>query len=195
MKVKNKDRIKRQNKKTIRSEMVNMLVWTSIMTMLLVGGGLSVIIFQWSSIALREDMDFYMESVEKQFTNHLLFWERSVIYLSENENMNYFFRTGSTEGIEKVMKQGVNLFSNQNMVSDTFPIVSDYYVFSKNIKTNIINFLLILKNEQKSYIIILQYKYICTYVAYAKHNKLDFTYLIRKGDSNAELFLMMDNKS
>lgn len=65
MKVKNKDRIKRQNKKTIRSEMVNMLVWTSIMTMLLVGGGLSVIIFQWSSIALREDMDFYMESVEK----------------------------------------------------------------------------------------------------------------------------------
>lgn len=44
MKVKNKDRIKRQNKKTIRSEMVNMLVWTSIMTMLLVGGGLSVII-------------------------------------------------------------------------------------------------------------------------------------------------------
>lgn len=58
MKVKNKDRIKRQNKKTIRSEMVNMLVWTSIMTMLLVGGGLSVIIFQWSSIALREDMDF-----------------------------------------------------------------------------------------------------------------------------------------
>ena len=52
MKVKNKDRIKRQNKKTIRSEMVNMLVWTSIMTMLLVGGGLSVIIFQWSSIAL-----------------------------------------------------------------------------------------------------------------------------------------------
>lgn len=60
MKVKNKDRIKRQNKKTIRSEMVNMLVWTSIMTMLLVGGGLSVIIFQWSSIALREDMDFYL---------------------------------------------------------------------------------------------------------------------------------------
>lgn len=140
MKVKNKDRIKRQNKKTIRSEMVNMLVWTSIMTMLLIGGGLSVIIFQWSSIALREDMDFYMESVEKQFTNSLLFWERSVIYLSENENMNYFFRTGSTEGIEKVMKQGVNLFSNQNMVSDTFPIVSDYYVFSKNMEYKGIHF-------------------------------------------------------
>lgn len=140
MKVKNKDRIKRQNKKTIRSEMVNMLVWTSIMTMLLVGGGLSVIIFQWSSIALREDMDFYMESVEKQFTNHLLFRERSVIYLSENENMNYFFRTGSTEGIEKVMKQGINLFSNQNMVSDTFPIVSDYYVFSKNMEYKGIHF-------------------------------------------------------
>lgn len=140
MKVKNKDRIKRQNKKTIRSEMVNMLVWTSIMTMLLVGGGLSVIIFQWSSIALREDMDFYMESVEKQFTKHLLFWERSVIYLSENENMNYFFRTGSTEGIEKVMKQGINLFSNQNMVSDTFPIVSDYYVFSKNMEYKGIHF-------------------------------------------------------
>lgn len=140
MKVKNNDRIKRQNKKTIRSEMVNMLVWTSIMTMLLVGGGLSVIIFQWSSIALREDMDFYMESVEKQFTNHLLFWERSVIYLSENENMNYFFRTGSTEGIEKVMKQGINLFSNQNMVSDTFPIVSDYYVFSKNMEYKGIHF-------------------------------------------------------
>lgn len=140
MKVKNKDRIKRQNKKTIRSEMVNMLVWTSIMTMLLVGGGLSVIIFQWSSIALREDMDFYMESVEKQFTNHLLCWERSVIYLSENENMNYFFRTGSTEGIEKVMKQGINLFSNQNMVSDTFPIVSDYYVFSKNMEYKGIHF-------------------------------------------------------
>ena len=132
--------MKVKNKKTIRSEMVNMLVWTSIMTMLLVGGGLSVIIFQWSSIALREDMDFYMESVEKQFTKHLLFWERSVIYLSENENMNYFFRTGSTEGIEKVMKQGINLFSNQNMVSDTFPIVSDYYVFSKNMEYKGIHF-------------------------------------------------------
>ena len=132
--------MKVKNKKTIRSEMVNMLVWTSIMTMLLVGGGLSVIIFQWSSIALREDMDFYMESVEKQFTDYLLFWERSVIYLSENENMNYFFRTGSTEGIEKVMKQGINLFSNQNMVSDTFPIVSDYYVFSKNMEYKGIHF-------------------------------------------------------
>mgnify|MGYP000531389958 FL=1 len=104
MKVKNKDRIKRQNKKTIRSEMVNMLVWTSIMTMLLVGGGLSVIIFQWSSIALREDMDFYMESVEKQFTNHLLFWERSVIYLSENENMNYYKRRGSNRGKMPVLQ-------------------------------------------------------------------------------------------
>ena len=54
--------------------------------------------------------------------------------------MNYFFRTGSTEGIEKVMKQGVNLFSNQNMVSDTFPIVSDYYVFSKNMEYKGIHF-------------------------------------------------------
>ena len=88
MKIKNAKR--RNNKKTIRSELVKLLVWTSILTMLVVGGGLSIIIFRWSSIALREDMDFYMESIQQQFTNYLLFWEESVIYLSENEKMNTF---------------------------------------------------------------------------------------------------------
>ena len=124
MKIKNAKR--RNNKKTIRSELVKLLVWTSILTMLVVGGGLSIIIFRWSSIALREDMDFYMESIQQQFTNYLLFWEESVIYLSENEKMNTFFRTGTTDGVQSAMEQGINLFSNQNMVSDTFPIVSDY---------------------------------------------------------------------
>ena len=138
MKIKNAKR--RNNKKTIRSELVKLLVWTSILTMLVVGGGLSIIIFRWSSIALREDMDFYMESIQQQFTNYLLFWEESVIYLSENEKMNTFFRTGTTDGVQSAMEQGINLFSNQNMVSDTFPIVSDYYVFSENLRYEGIHF-------------------------------------------------------
>ena len=138
MKIKNAKR--RNNKKTIRSELVKLLVWTSILTMLVVGGGLSIIIFRWSSIALREDMDFYMESIQQQFTNYLLFWEESVMYLSENEKMNTFFRTGTTDGVQSAMEQGINLFSNQNMVSDTFPIVSDYYVFSENLRYEGIHF-------------------------------------------------------
>lgn len=125
---------RKKSKKTIRSELVSMLIGTSIITMLVVGGILSGIIFRWSSLALRDDMDFYMESVQRQFTDHLLFWEESVIYLSENAEMKRFFRNGSVDGIEQVMEQGVNLFSNQNMISDAYPVVSDYYVFGKNMK-------------------------------------------------------------
>ncbi len=51
---------KDSNRSTIRSELVRMLIWTSIITMIVVGGVLSVIVFQWSSITLKDDMDFYM---------------------------------------------------------------------------------------------------------------------------------------
>lgn len=125
---------KDSNRSTIRSELVRMLIWTSIITMIVVGGVLSVIVFQWSSITLKDDMDFYMQSVQREFAKHLLFWEESVIYLSENAEMKKFFQDGSTWEIEQVMEQGINLFSDQNMVSDTYPVISDYYVFSKDMK-------------------------------------------------------------
>ena len=114
----------------------------------------------------------------------------------------------SEEEIKKILNDNYDIVANQveeinRGTADIFKIIADKgkYIlkyFSEGrtkesvIKeTNIINFLLILKNEKISYIIILQYKYICTYIAYVKHNKLDFTYLIRKGDSDADLFFMV----
>lgn len=121
-------------KKTIRSELVGMLIGTGITTMLVIGGVLSFILFRWSAVTLKSDINSDMESIQQQFTNHLLFWEESIIYLSENSEMEAFFGDGLTDGVEQVLEQGVNLFSNQNMVSETYPIVSDYYVFNKNMK-------------------------------------------------------------
>ena len=121
-------------KKTIRSELVGMLIGTGITTMLVIGGVLSFILFRWSAVTLKSDINSDMESIQQLFTNHLLFWEESIIYLSENSEMEAFFGDGLTDGVEQVLEQGVNLFSNQNMVSETYPIVSDYYVFNKNMK-------------------------------------------------------------
>lgn len=121
-------------KKTIRSELVGMLIGTGITTMLVIGGVLSFTLFRWSAVTLKSDINSDMESIQQQFTNHLLFWEESIIYLSENSEMEAFFGDGLTDGVEQVLEQGVNLFSNQNMVSETYPIVSDYYVFNKNMK-------------------------------------------------------------
>lgn len=121
-------------KKTIRSELVGMLIGTGITTMLVIGGVLSFILFRWSAVTLKSDINSDMESIQQQFTNHLLFWEESIIYLSENSEMEAFFGDGLTDGVEQVLEQGVNLFSNQNMVSETYPIVSDYYVLNENMK-------------------------------------------------------------
>lgn len=60
-------------KKTIRSELVGMLIGTGITTMLVIGGVLSFILFRWSAVTLKSDINSDMESIQQQFTNHLLF--------------------------------------------------------------------------------------------------------------------------
>ena len=122
--------------KTIRSELIRMLVSTCLITMLVVGVVLTVIIFRWSSMKARDDMEFYMESVQQQFSDRLLFLEESVTYLSANDTIDEFFLydRGSEEEIQKVLEQGVNLFSSRNLISESFPVVKDYYVFNKNMR-------------------------------------------------------------
>ena len=45
-----------------------------------------------------------------------------------------FRSRGSEEEIQKVLEQGVNLFSSRNLISESFPVVKDYYVFNKNMR-------------------------------------------------------------
>lgn len=126
-------RHKSKNQKTVRSELIRMLVSTCMITMLVVGIVLSVLIFRWSAIKAREDMEFYMESVQQQFSDKLLFLEESVTYLSVNDEIDSFFlhNEGTEENLQKVLEQGVNLFSSRNLIGETFPVVKDYYIFNK----------------------------------------------------------------
>lgn len=118
---------------SLRSELISMTVGTGVITMIILGIILSVVVFRQTAQREKEDMDFYMGSIQEQFAGRLRFLEEGVAYLRSNKELNDFFRSdiGTEEEVRMRLEQGINLFSERNMVEETYPVVSEIYVFNK----------------------------------------------------------------
>lgn len=126
----------KKREKTLCSELLRMIIISNIAVTCILGFIFTIIVFRETSQREKEDMDFYMESIQEQFAGRLQFLEESVTYLRENDVMLDFFQnnTEDSDDILYQLEQGVNLFSERNMVSETYPVVRDFYVFNKNMQ-------------------------------------------------------------
>lgn len=126
--------VKKATPRTLRSELLWILSVTSLVTMLLVGVILSFILFKQSFAQAEEDLGFYMESVQKQFTNHMSFIAETVIFIRNNPEWEDFFRgkIKNRELLEKSLEKGSNLFAESNILKGVYPIVKDLYIFNLN---------------------------------------------------------------
>lgn len=124
-------------KPTLRKELMKMTISISGATMLILGLILSVVVFRQATARAREDMGFYMESVQEQLERQLQFLETTVVYIGENQTLNNFLK-GSVEDLEMVkgqLEQGANLFSEGNLVSKSYPLIRDIYIFNEKMET------------------------------------------------------------
>ena len=79
-------------KPTLRKELMKMTISISGATMLILGLILSVVVFRQATARAREDMGFYMESVQEQLERQLQFLETTVVYIGENQTLNNFLK-------------------------------------------------------------------------------------------------------
>ena len=124
-------------KTTVRSALLKVMIITSIVTMLLVGIVLSVITFSQSLEREERDLSFYISSLHLQLSTHIQFLEDGITYIRSNSKIKDFLDTnaGDKKEIEKILERGINLFSDGNMVEETYPVIGDIYLFSKNMNS------------------------------------------------------------
>lgn len=124
-------------KTTVRSALLKVMIITSIVTMLLVGIVLSVITFSQSLEREERDLSFYISSLQLQLSTHIQFLEDGITYIRSNSKIKDFLDTnaGDKKEIEKILERGINLFSDGNMVEETYPVIGDIYLFSKNMNS------------------------------------------------------------
>lgn len=123
--------------RSIRFELLKVLIGTSIITMLIIGTILSIIMFRQSFGQAKADMDFYVESIQNQFGNHLTFLEDAVIYIRNNQEIDAFLQGDSNDiqELEMILEKGVNLFASGNIIGGSYPVVRDIYIFTKDMES------------------------------------------------------------
>lgn len=123
----------KMNKNTLRYQFIKMMLLISMLTLFLVVSVLSFIIFNHSSKRIKEDVDFYIKSIQNQFSNNLRFLEESILYIRQNEEVNNFFTNNyDKEKIIYELEGKINLFSEWNVDEIDSPFVEDIYIINKN---------------------------------------------------------------
>lgn len=120
-------------KKTFRRELTRIMIITSVITLLVIGGSLSAIVFRWTSSKAIEDIEFYMQNVQEQFAEKLLFLEEKVFSLQEKQEIIDFLelKTADEEAIKKIIENKMNLYADSNLIESEYPIIKDFYLFNK----------------------------------------------------------------
>lgn len=122
----------KKKEKTFCSELIRLIIISNIAVTCILGFIFTAIVFRENSRREKEDLDFYMDSIQEQFASRMQFLEEGVVYLRENDVMLDFFLSGgkSSDEVLSQLEQGVNLFSERNMISETYPVIRDFYVFN-----------------------------------------------------------------
>lgn len=89
---------------SVRRELLRTMSLISVITMLIVGGILSVVMFRQSSALLQVDMTFYTQSIFSKLANHLRLVEDAVLYIQKNEDIRGFLqeKEGGTDKFDRV---------------------------------------------------------------------------------------------
>ncbi|MGN0314312.1 MAG: sensor histidine kinase [Fusicatenibacter sp.] len=126
-----------KKKITIQRELTRILFITSAVTLLVIGGIISAVVFRWSSEKAREDLEFYMASIQEQFSEKLLFLEDGIVSLKDNEQLMRFLQNSdiSDQEVLDVLEKSLNLYSDRNMVDGEYPIVRDLYIFNRSLQS------------------------------------------------------------
>lgn len=126
----------KKKEKTLCSELIRLVIGSNIAITCILGLIFTVIVFRETADREKENMDFYMQSIQEQFAAKLQFLEEGVAYLRGNEILSDFFQKnkGGREDILYQLEQGVNLFSERNMISETYPVVRDFYIFNRDMQ-------------------------------------------------------------
>lgn len=126
----------RKKERTLCSELVRLVITSNIAVTCILGLIFTVIVFQEMTLQEKENMDFYMQSIQEQFAGKQQFLEEVVAYLRRNEILLDFFEQnrGAEEDILYQLEQGVNLFSERNRIAGSYPVVRDFYVFNKDMR-------------------------------------------------------------
>lgn len=123
----------KQGYTSIRKELLKTLIGVSLVAFFILGSVLSLIIFRQSFRDMKEDMDFYLESISKQMKGHFQAIEENVLYIRRSHSIDDFFdmREPKTQSrFEDTLDRGINVFSERNLVEGIYPIVRDYYIFN-----------------------------------------------------------------
>lgn len=119
-------------KKTLRSELIRMVVKISTVTVLalliILLGVISNNLYQKA----KDDMDFYMVYMQEQFEKRLQFLEEISISFKEDQQVCDFFQnqTRDNNKMREQMQLDVNLFSDNNLIHESYPVVRDLYIIN-----------------------------------------------------------------
>lgn len=123
-------------KKTLSKEFISRILGFNIVTVLVFGCIFSIVVFEQLSYQKKADMRYYMESTQLQVADCIRFLEEGVVFIRENRGLVAFLREGLTENYSDAqiqLEQGVNLFSDRNLMAGSYPIVRDFYIFDKEL--------------------------------------------------------------
>ncbi|MDD3361291.1 MAG: sensor histidine kinase [Hespellia sp.] len=120
-------------RKTFRGEMIGFTMAACICAMLILGTALILIsMFSFSNKA-REDMDYIITNVNKQFQDKVQFLGDMVVSVRHNTNFDPFFLSEEYQKDEltQQLSYSMDLFSERNIVESQEPYVESIYLFNR----------------------------------------------------------------
>ena len=114
-------------KKTLRRELTRLVVITSTITLFIVGGSVSAVVFHHVSQNARDDLEFYMASIQEQLAEKLLFLEEGMASLHDSEQIMSFLleEEVNESNAKEALENKINLYADRNLIDSEYPIVKD----------------------------------------------------------------------
>ena len=121
-------------KKTLRRELTRLVVITSTITLFIVGGSVSAVVFHHVSQNARDDLEFYMASIQEQLAEKLLFLEEGMASLHDSEQIMSFLleEEVNESNAKEALENKINLYADRNLIDSEYPIVKDLYLYNEN---------------------------------------------------------------
>lgn len=77
-----------------------------------------------------------MESTQRQFSDRMRFLEEGISFIRGDKEFGISLKNGldrNTDQSQIQLEQGINLFSDRNLLSGSYPIIRDFYLYDKDL--------------------------------------------------------------
>ena len=95
-----------------------------------------MVVFNQLFFQKKEDMRYYMESTQRQFSDRMRFLEEGISFIRGDKELGISLENGldrNTDQSRIQLEQGINLFSDRNLLSGSYPIIRDFYLYDKDL--------------------------------------------------------------